>query len=165
MQCQLCEKPATVHLTEIADGEKIERHLCESCAQNEGITINVQIAPPKSMPVHELLETLAAAQEEAEDIAGIQCPECDLTWSEFRKSGVLGCPNDYVAFAKPLRWLIEQAQGPDLNHVGKAPRRMAKGASKQATLRRLRQDMEAAVLQEDYEVAAGLRDQIAKLRG
>lgn len=164
MQCQLCDKPATVHLTEITDGEKIERHLCEDCAQSEGITINVQMAPPKSMPVHELLETLAAAQEEAEDLAGMRCPECQLTWSEFRKSGVLGCPNDYIAFAKPLRWLLEQAQGADLVHVGKAPKRMAKGINKNATLRRLRQDLEDAVLHEDYEVAAGLRDEIDKLR-
>ena len=39
MQCQLCDKAATVHLTEIVNGAKIEKHLCEDCAQKEGITI------------------------------------------------------------------------------------------------------------------------------
>ena len=37
--CQLChEEPATVHLTNILDGgEKRERHLCDACAEKEGI--------------------------------------------------------------------------------------------------------------------------------
>jgi len=37
MKCDNCNKPATVHLTEIKSGKKIEKHLCEQCAaQNEG---------------------------------------------------------------------------------------------------------------------------------
>ena len=37
--CQLChEQPATVHLTNILEGgEKRERHLCDACAEKEGI--------------------------------------------------------------------------------------------------------------------------------
>ena len=38
-KCDNCDRPATVHLTEIANGEKIEKHLCEVCAVNEGITV------------------------------------------------------------------------------------------------------------------------------
>ena len=37
MKCDNCNKTATVHLTEIKHGKKIEKHLCEQCAaQNEG---------------------------------------------------------------------------------------------------------------------------------
>ena len=42
MLCQRCNKtPATVHLTDIVppDGEKRERHLCERCAAEEGVTV------------------------------------------------------------------------------------------------------------------------------
>ena len=36
--CQSCkEQPATIHLTEIVDGEKRELHYCEDCAHKEGI--------------------------------------------------------------------------------------------------------------------------------
>ncbi len=34
MQCERCnERPATVHLTEITNGQKQETHLCEVCAK------------------------------------------------------------------------------------------------------------------------------------
>jgi hypothetical protein len=37
MKCDKCNKTATVHLTEIKSGKKIEKHLCEQCAaENEG---------------------------------------------------------------------------------------------------------------------------------
>lgn len=163
MQCQMCDKQATVHLTEIVDGEKLERHLCEECAQSEGITINVQIAPAKSMPVNDLLNSLAAAQDEAQDLLELNCPQCDLTWAQFRKNGVLGCAHDYAAFADPLRQLIEQAQGGGHEHMGKTPKRLGADAGTQTTLRRLRQDLQEAVTQEDYEGAARLRDEIEKL--
>jgi len=32
MKCERCNKPATIHLTEIQGGKKIEKHLCEACA-------------------------------------------------------------------------------------------------------------------------------------
>ena len=50
MKCDNCNKTATVHLTEIKHGKKIEKHLCEQCAaQNEGL-------PVKShTPINELL--------------------------------------------------------------------------------------------------------------
>ena len=36
MACDTCGKgPATVHVTEIVEGEKIERHLCEECARKQ----------------------------------------------------------------------------------------------------------------------------------
>jgi protein arginine kinase activator len=40
MKCDNCNKTATVHLTEIKHGKKIEKHLCEQCAaQNEGLPV------------------------------------------------------------------------------------------------------------------------------
>ena len=56
MKCDNCNKPATVHLTEIKNGKKIEKHLCEQCAaQNEGL-------PVKShTPINELLTNFVMA--------------------------------------------------------------------------------------------------------
>ena len=33
MKCQTCSNPATVHLTDIVEGQKKEVHLCEACAE------------------------------------------------------------------------------------------------------------------------------------
>ena len=51
-ECEKCRREATVHLTEITNGQKIERHLCEECASAEGITIKAQ------MPISKIIEEL-----------------------------------------------------------------------------------------------------------
>ena len=157
MQCQLCDKSATVHLTEIVDNHKIERHLCEDCAQKEGITIKTHI------PISELLNNIVASQQEAEETSDIRCPQCKLSWLEFRKRGLLGCPNDYLAFEKPLAKLIERAQGGTSNHVGRMPRHSSETQGKQVKLIQLRQHLQQALDQEDYEAAASIRDEIKHL--
>src|SRR5947208_2872103 len=32
MRCEICDRPATVHTTDVAGGRRRERHLCERCA-------------------------------------------------------------------------------------------------------------------------------------
>ena len=56
MKCDNCNKPATVHLTEIKNGKKIEKHLCEQCAaQNEGLAVK------SHTPINELLTNFVLA--------------------------------------------------------------------------------------------------------
>jgi protein arginine kinase activator len=157
MQCQLCNNPATVHLTEIIEGEKIERHLCDQCARKEGITIKAQI------PIGELLNSLANAQQDVKEHRNMACPQCQMNWVDFRKGGLLGCPNDYLAFGDPLASLIRRAQNGARKHVGKVPRNaggLDTPINPRVTLMRLQQDLQKAVENEDYETAARLRDQI-----
>ena len=37
MKCQICENPATVHLTDIVNKKKRELHLCEQCARERNL--------------------------------------------------------------------------------------------------------------------------------
>ena len=56
MQCQICQKnEATIHLTEIVEGLRSEMHICERCAQEQGIAVKSQI------PLNELLSGLLAS--------------------------------------------------------------------------------------------------------
>jgi protein arginine kinase activator len=160
MQCQSCQKnEATVHLTEITDGVRTELHLCEQCAQEEGVTIKNQI------PLNELLSSLLAAQPEDSDLLGesehnLACPHCGFTLSQFRKESVLGCPNDYDIFEKSLLPLIKRAHNGKSYHCGKVPSKTNADNKKQIELMKLRQQLETAVKNEDYERAAELRDKI-----
>jgi protein arginine kinase activator len=162
MQCQICKKnDATIHLTEITDGERTEMHICESCAAEQGIAVKSHI------PLNELLSGLLAAQPSDDDLSGqpeqVQCPHCGLTLAQFRKEAVLGCPYDYEVFEKSLLPLIEKAHDGKTTHCGKLPSRTPKDTKKQVELLNLRQQLEAAVKSEDYEQAAKLRDKINKL--
>jgi hypothetical protein len=57
MKCEKCNRLATVHLTEIRGGKKIEKHLCEECAAS--------VAPrsPSAIPVGFVLRALGTFED------------------------------------------------------------------------------------------------------
>jgi protein arginine kinase activator len=158
--CQRCNKTqATVHLLDIVppDGEKRERHLCERCAAEEGLTTQ------KHESINEILSSFIKQSSGVKHRADMTCPDCGITFREFRSHGLLGCPNDYNAFAEALVPLIERAHEGGTQHVGKTPGKRGGEPSKHSILAKLRREMKNAVDTEDYEVAAHLRDQIREL--
>lgn len=172
MQCELCKnKAATVHLTEIVDGVRTESHLCQTCAEKEGISIKSQLS------LNELLSSLIAAhqQTDEQDTTGIQksCPVCGITMDMFRKQAVLGCPNDYEVFGKTLEQLIEKAHDGNLTHKGKIPANVPQQEvlkdtdntdNKADEKEELKRQLEEAVAAEKYELAAKLRDQLKTIQ-
>lgn len=157
--CERCKKAqATFHLTNISrDGEKIERHLCERCAVEEGL---VQVHKPST----ELLENfIAAAKSTSQESAHLTCEECGISYAEFRNQGLLGCPEDYDTFKEPLLPLIERAHDGATRHTGKLPSSLGVAHTNQQEVRRLSRQLAEAVAAEDYERAAELRDRIQAL--
>ena len=157
-KCDNCSKQATVHLTEIKNGKKIEKHLCEQCAaQHEGLPVKGHT------PINELLTNFVMAHTGLQKELGTACPQCGVTWSEFRQSGLFGCEHDYPVFEKDLTPLLQRAHEGATHHVGKQPsRRGGSGvpAKKRIDVAKLRKELQRAVEGEDYEKAAKLRDQI-----
>jgi len=163
MKCDNCNKTATVHLTEIKQGKKIEKHLCEQCAaQSEGL-------PVKShTPINELLTNFVMAHSGLQKEVAQACETCGMAWSEFRQGGLFGCANDYTAFEKDLTPLLQRAHEGATHHVGKVPtRRGGSGVpvKRQLDLTKLRKELAKALEAEDYERAAKLRDQIRQAEG
>ena len=159
-KCDKCDKPATIHLTEINDGQKVEKHLCEDCAEAEGITIKANI------PISQLLEDFVlqtVGEGEGEQGTPPTCDVCGLTFSEFREKGLLGCPNDYEAFQEQLLPMLSRAQDGNTQHVGKVPLRAGAAQQKQTKILRLRSQLKQAITAEQYERAAELRDQIKQI--
>lgn len=157
IKCDKCDKPATIHLTEILEGQKIEKHLCEDCAVAEGITIKANV------PISQLLEDFILQTSSGQELNDIKCDVCGISFSEFRQQGLLGCPNDYDVFEKALEPLLERAQEGASRHVGKSPHRAGDDPGKQNAILRLRAQLKTAIASEDYERAAALRDQIKQL--
>jgi len=161
-KCRRCTKPATLHITEIRNGEAQALHLCEGCAKDYLNTVSVGGAPEESAS----FDAGASSEEEAEQAPdardSLTCPQCGITFKQFRSQGRLGCPHDYVAFREELVPLIESIHG-ELQHVGKVPRHVPGISRKQYDLLKLRTDLKAAVQNEQYEEAAQLRDKIQKL--
>jgi protein arginine kinase activator len=159
IKCENCGKAqATVHLTEIRNGKRFEKHLCEQCAaQSEGFPVKAHT------PINELLTNFVMAHGGLPKEGTKACPNCGITWAEFRQGGLFGCAGDYEAFAEDLSPLLQRAHENATHHVGKTPTRRGDAGvpmKRQADLARLRKELAKAVEVEDYERAAKLRDQI-----
>lgn len=162
MQCQICKKhEATIHLTEITEGLRSEMHLCERCAVQQGIAAHSHI------PLNELLSGLLSLAPTDDELFGLSatklsCPHCGFTWEQFHKKALLGCPYDYEIFQKQLATIIEKAHDGKTAHCGKVPSKTPQDTKKQMELYNLQQQLQTAVQNEDYELAAKLRDRIRK---
>lgn len=183
MKCDQCENEATVHEVVRQGGKHAERHLCEQCAKKLGISV-------QHMPINELIQkyvlqqagATGAAAEKAETSPSAPakvCGSCGLEHAEFRKTGLLGCPDCYTAFETPLGPLLERAHEGGSKHIGKTPRRAGAGAggrlggSEDAHAARVRErserltilnkQLDTAVRAEQYERAAALRDEIRRV--
>ena len=157
MKCQQCEKPATIHITEITGPELDELHLCEDCGK---IYLSQQ-EPASDSTMSPLFKLI----EDADELAALQqqvCEICGSSFYEFRHSGRLGCPHDYVCFEAELEPLIVNIHAAT-DHVGKRPKRGVNSSEQQVLLVRMRQEMKEAIEREDYETASSLRDQIQEL--
>jgi len=166
MLCQNCKQhSATIHLTEISDGQRMEMHLCEGCAAKQGIAVQNQI------PLNELLSSLLAVQAEPKSQSSAAavadetaCPTCGMTLKRFSKQSLLGCPNDYKVFDRALRPLIEKSHAGHSRHCGKVPTRAPRDLDRQIRLMGLRRRLDQAVRAENYETAAELKEQIERLQ-
>lgn len=158
MMCQACKKQAaTVHLTEVVNSERRERHLCEPCAAKEGVTGKI----PE--PINELVAKFVLAQGNTQELAQLTCAECGMTFLQFRNSGLLGCPNDYNVFDEPLSGLLERAHGGQTRHVGKVPGDKENKHKRQHELMRIKPELQQAIEAEDYKRASRLHERIKEL--
>ena len=160
-KCTQCSKAATLHITEILDGNVQEIHLCESCSQN-------YLAPSEPVISNEeaegFLEKIAefSTDDIDDDLDATVCPNCGIRFKEFRGKGRLGCPHDYVVFEEELLPLLENIHG-ETQHTGKYPQRAPAASQKQYELIQLRNKLRVAVDEEAYEIAAEFRDAIKAL--
>lgn len=164
MKCHRCSNPATLHITEIMQGVPHELHLCEECAQQ------YLSNPPSSTsgmttPGGGIIKLPGSGDEsQLDEMDKLVCPNCGITFREFRSQGRLGCPHDYIAFQDELYPLLENIHG-EVQHCGKFPKRAPDDSRKQYQLIKLRNDLRSAIAEESYEHAAQLRDEIQALEG
>ena len=152
MLCEKChEREATIFYTEIINGVKNEHSLCSECG---------------------ILGAYAVESEKKEDtMEQVVCPTCKLSYRDFISQGVLGCEDCYNVFEPLIEGNIKKIQGNTI-HTGKKPlyNHMAGMTKPQAEysvieeIQILKEKLKEALMEEDYEEAASLRDEIKALR-
>jgi len=159
MKCDHCEQPAVVHEVLIRNGKTTEVHLCAEHALAAGLAV------PAAQPVAEVLLHIAKSKqgEAARARALASCTGCGVSFTEFRKTGTLGCSACYDSFQPMLGQVIERAQAGGTAHVGRAPKAVAEVETRRVRREKLLRDLETAVSAEQYERAARLRDELAAI--
>ncbi len=160
--CERCGKAqATFHLTNIDEaGDKLERHLCDSCATEEGL-LHTQ---KPTVDINEIIENfISGSKSGSADLSSLVCENCGISYVEFRNQGLLGCAKDYDAFKEQIDRLLNRTHAGATAHVGKSPQSLGAAHKPQQDLWRLKRQLDEAITAEDYERAAELRDRIRAL--
>jgi len=162
MLCDNCKKrPASVHITEINNQKKTEKHLCEQCAHSGG---EISYAASPSFSVQDLLKGMfkVAVTESVVPQGEVFCPNCGMAYSDFSRNGKMGCGVCYQAFGQRLEPLLRRIHGNNA-HTGKIPKRAGVQLEVEQRLKRLRKQLEQHVSREEYELAAKVRDEVKAL--
>ena len=153
MLCQICKKrEATVKHTAVVNGKACVQQLCDVCA-------------------NELFGEFESQFEKAY-IAGLfddgnsgerACPVCGQTFSEYKRSGILGCPSCYDFFKEEILPYIARIQGKTV-HVGKGGGVYTTEHDLRIKLSSLQEAMEDALARGDYSQAGRINEQMSALK-
>lgn len=169
MLCQICnERPATVHITKVLNGTKVELHMCEECArEKEGIDLTAgipQFETSFSLPniLSGMMDFVNAGVVQHTGQSQLRCKGCGMDYESFKKTGMLGCSQCYENFESRLEPLIKRIHG-NAKHTGKVPKRTGGLVRVKRDIERLKYELNKAIENEEYEKAAELRDRIKAL--
>lgn len=166
MLCERCKKnEAKVHIIKIINGEKSETLLCEKCAKElTEIPFDNKFIPDNKMTFQNILSGFFETLDKGNKNQKIEvvCKSCGLTYSEFKKNGKLGCSNCYKSFQDLLKSRIKRIQG-DTEHIGKIPKRESNEVIQRKRINKLKEELQQAIINEEYEEAAVIRDKIKLL--
>ena len=159
MICQKCGKRnATVHLKQMVNGMKKEEFLCSVCAGEKGALFSVGT----DIGTDSLFEALFSAGRQPVSEARTVCPLCGASIRDIQKNGKAGCAKCYEIFGGELRSAAYRIHG-SARHVGRAPGNHREEMERQAKLEELKNRQARAIEEQDFELAAKLRDEIKAL--
>ena len=165
MMCEDCGiRPAKFHLMTIINGDRVEQNLCPSCmARHQKQLPGIDFSNLAGI-LNSILEDRTSENKEKQEAQyeGYVCDQCGMTYIEFQRCGMLGCANCYKAFRTPMTALLQRLHG-NTQHAGRVPGGVHSGTSIRMNIERLKQKLQKAVADEEYEQAAKYRDAIRAL--
>lgn len=165
MLCQHCKsKEANTHVKSVVNGEYTEYMLCSDCAKEMGYT---NLWGDMSSDFGSILGSFFSNALPAHSQT-TRCSVCGSTYHDIAKSGQVGCANCYDVFLSELMPSIRRIHG-NTTHCGKTPRVSIVAEPAQETpdntavIQELKNQLNDAVSEQNFELAAQLRDKIKEM--
>ncbi|MGG7079617.1 UvrB/UvrC motif-containing protein [Clostridium sardiniense] len=161
MLCERCNKnEAKIHLIKSINGDKTGVWLCDNCAKIFGELSIVKSSDGKGLSFNKIINSLLENFPlKDEKVTNLVCKACGTTYEEVKEKRILGCNKCYYYFKDNLIPVIKRNQG-NIEHIGKIPKREGVIIKKKKKIKKLKSDIEKAIVIEDYEKAAVIRDEI-----
>lgn len=186
MLCSNCRKrEVEILVKQVVNNEVRNLNLCRVCAEEMGfispdipsITISFSLGEADSPDSKKLLRPKLERKDSQYDL--LTCASCGTKYSEFRISKLLGCPACYESFRFPLGAFLQKEQGAESHWVGseaftgikvyeEISREIGRTRERvrnerELHISRLKREMADAVLREEYERAAELKNKLRPL--
>lgn len=169
MLCQNCGKyDATTHIKRVVNGEAAESHLCSKCAAELGYN---DFFGDFGLNISDLFTSFFGDNPHSLTGGRVErCPGCGCSFEDIIKTGKVGCAGCYNKFYDRLLPSIQRIHG-RTKHSGKTPEASAaqqapanEPPAPENKLEQLNSQMQKAVSEQNFELAAQLRDQIKQLK-
>ncbi len=158
MICQNCNKnEANMHMKRIINGRAAEVHLCSDCARSLGYG---EAFSGFGLGLGELFGELLNKSDGISNSA-LRCPGCNKTFDEIVADGKMGCAECYSVFYDKLLPSLRRIHG-KATHVGSKPVK-SESVSYDTRLSELKTQLAIAVDEQNFELAAQIRDEIKDL--
>ena len=166
MKCQKCgANNANTHVKTIINGEFKEYDLCSECAKKMGYTnIFGDFENDFSSLLGSFFGNVLPARTQT-----ARCSSCGSTYAEIAKTGHVGCSNCYDVFGELLLPSIRRIHG-NTTHCGKKSGKpetekqlKPEEETKEQMINKLKEELDKAVAEQNYEHAAELRDKIKEM--
>lgn len=159
MKCDKCnDRVATVILTQIVGEKQINLYLCESCAaKTEGLLAN------DLNTLQNFLNSIINGKTPLIKNETTKCSQCGMTLNDFKKTSKAGCSDCYKTFEVYFEPIVKRIHS-NLKHTGKKPAKKAEQDKIIMYLNQLKTSLKKAIEDEEYELAAKLRDEIRLIK-
>lgn len=170
MLCENCKKNnASFHYKYSENGKVTEAHLCHECAKKQGFLSSGIFDGAGFFGTADNLGLGAFSSlfqdGEKKSLSGSSvriCPSCGLSENELRRNGKPGCRECYHTFSDIVERMLKKLHM-SCEYKGKIPEGASESISVSRKIEKMKEQMQRAVEEQNYEEAAKLRDAIRQL--
>ncbi|MBQ1991604.1 MAG: UvrB/UvrC motif-containing protein [Clostridia bacterium] len=159
MICELCGKQqASTHIKSMVNGKYTELWLCSGCASKKGYgNIFAHTGTDFSSFLGNFFGDGLPSRTSAS-----RCKRCGSSFTDIARSGKVGCSECYTDFFDELLPSIQKIHG-NIQHTGKVATNASADVKLARKIEKTRQELAIAVKNQNFELAAKLRDKINEM--